>query len=401
MLISRYKLKDKKPKNMTDTVLELEEVNIYKAVIESISEGVAICDVGGVMSYFNPAAGRILGYGLMQSSPDEWAKMYGVFLPDKTTPFPTDQFPLARALKGESVDAVNMYIHNEHKQEGLFIKVNADSIKNKEGKIIGAAAVFEDISKEIELQRTKDEFFSIASHELRTPLTAIRGNTALIHQYFWDQLTNTDLREMLDDIHESSVRLIDIVNDFLDSSRLEQKRMNFNIEPFDIVGTVYSALKEYQVTGSRRHIALEAQKPTQPVPLVLADQNRTKQVLINLVGNALKFTESGSVTVGFDMEGNKFVKVYVKDTGHGIPLEAQKKLFQKYEQSDRGTAYTRDAVRGTGLGLYISKLMIEAMNGTISLEHSEIGKGTIFAFKLPVFQAPSSGLVQKQNNKFI
>jgi signal transduction histidine kinase len=352
--------------------------------------------VGGIMSYFNPAASKILGYGLLQSAPDKWAQIYGVFLPDGVTPFPTDKYPLVRALKGERVEGVEQYVKNQNRQEGITIRVNADSIKNSSGQIIGAVAVFEDISKELELQRTKDEFFSIASHELRTPLTAIRGNTSLIRQYFWDQLTNPDLQEMINDIHESSIRLIDIVNDFLDSSRLEQKRMKFNIEPFDLVGLAYSALKEYQVTGSRQHIALEVKRPTTPIPLVLADQNRSKQVLINLIGNALKFTKDGSVTVAFELEDDKHVKVLVSDTGLGIPPEAQQRLFQKYEQSDHGSSFTRDAVRGTGLGLYISRLIIQAMGGTIKLESSESHKGSIFSFTLPVFHVPTTGLTHTQ-----
>src|SRR5213075_2929978 len=105
---------------------------------------------------------------------------------------------------------------------------------HKEGKTeaIGTAILVEDVTEERVMARSKDEFFSIASHELRTPLTAIRGNTSLIQQYYKAQLKDGQLNEMVGDIHESSLRLIEIVNDFLDASRLEQGKMQFHPEPF-------------------------------------------------------------------------------------------------------------------------------------------------------------------------
>jgi signal transduction histidine kinase/methyl-accepting chemotaxis protein len=248
---------------------------------------------------------------------------------------------------------------------------------------VGVVILLEDVTEAKILERSRDEFFSIASHELRTPLTAIRGNTDLILEYYADKLTDPDLKEMVGDIHESSVRLIDIVNDFLNVSRLEQGRLEFKPVVFDIVDLADKAIREYQVTGSRRKLYINIEKPQAILPQVYADPDKTRQVLINLVGNGIKFTEEGGITINFEMENEYRVKVLVTDTGRGISKQNQNLLFHKFQQAG-SSLYTRDTTKGTGLGLYISKLLIEGMGGTISLVKSEDAKGSTFAFTLPV-----------------
>lgn len=251
---------------------------------------------------------------------------------------------------------------------------------------LGTVILIQDQTEEKILERSKDEFFSIASHELRTPLTAIRGNTSMMMEYFKEELKSEELKEMLTDVYDSSVRLISIVNDFLDIGRLEQGRMQFRNEVFDLGALIEGVLKEYQVTGSRQKLYLRFEPPEKPVPPAYADKTRVKQVLINLVGNALKFTEEGGVTVRVYLYDG-YVRVVVEDTGHGIPYENQMLLFRKFQQAG-DSLFTRDTIRGTGLGLYISKLMMEGMGGTIGLQYSQPGKGSAFGFAVPI--APDS-----------
>lgn len=248
--------------------------------------------------------------------------------------------------------------------------------------VIGAVVLIEDVTETKLLDRTRDEFFSIASHELRTPLTAIRGNTALIEQFYADKISDKKFKEMIDDIHESSIRLIEIVNDFLDASRLELGKVKFNKESIGIAQTIQDVIKEYQTTGFIKKLFLKLNPPKVKIPNVLADKNRIKQVLINLIGNAIKFTETGGVSVDLTLE-NKFVKVLVSDTGKGILEKSQAMLFKKFQQTEENI-YTRDSTKGTGLGLYISRLIVEEMGGKIVLEKSEVGKGSIFSFTLPM-----------------
>ncbi|MFA5025369.1 MAG: ATP-binding protein [Candidatus Shapirobacteria bacterium] len=247
---------------------------------------------------------------------------------------------------------------------------------------IGVVVLIQDITEAKILERSKDEFFSIASHELRTPLTAIRGNTSMILEYYGEAIKDPELKAMVDDIHESSIRLINIVNDFLNVSRLEQSRMEFNIKEFDISEIINETLKEYNVTGSQNKISMDYEKETNPPPKVVGDADKVRQVLINLVGNSIKFTEQGGVKISTEVM-NKFVKVLVSDTGRGIPLKQQSLLFHKFQQAG-ASLFTRDTAGGSGLGLYISRMMLEGMGGEIKLEKSEEGKGSTFSFTIPI-----------------
>ncbi len=249
--------------------------------------------------------------------------------------------------------------------------------------------LLEDVTEERIIQRSRDEFFSIASHELRTPLTAIRGNTALIQQYYAEALKDKNLRDMVSDIHESSVRLIEIVNDFLDASRLEQDKMKLTPTAFAIEPLIETVVYEMAGVSRDKGVTLKFDHNLASLPRVYADSNRVKQVIYNLIGNAMKFTEAGSVTIGAEIHGHS-LKVLVSDTGLGISTEGQQLLFHKFQQTG-SSLITRDTTRGTGLGLYISKLLIEHMDGKIKLEHSELGKGTTFSFTLPLATKAQTG----------
>lgn len=251
-----------------------------------------------------------------------------------------------------------------------------------ESEFLGTVILVQDVTEAKVLERSRDEFFSIASHELRTPLTAIRGNTSMILEYFSEELKNPEFKELIDDIHESSIRLINIVNDFLQTSRLEQGRLAFNNEAFDVSKLIADVLKEYDVTGSRKKLYLRYVPPDKPLPLAFADRDRVKEVLINLVGNGLKFTEVGGVTVKIYLHDG-WIRVVVEDTGRGIAYENQMFLFHKFQQAG-DSLFTRDTTKGTGLGLYISKLMVEGMHGTIGLQYSRPGVGSAFGFALPI-----------------
>lgn len=264
----------------------------------------------------------------------------------------------------------------------LKVYVAPNYLQGAGSDVIGAMITVDDITEAKALTRSRDEFFSIASHELRTPLTTIRGNADMLSDYYGDKVKDPDFREMVSDISESSTRLIEIVNDFLNMGRLEQGKMNFALAPIDLSQLIAEAVSEYTDTAKRRKIALHWVKPTTELPLVKADPDRVRQVLVNLIGNAVKFTDEGSVTISAEMKEGK-VGVTVADTGRGILPANQGLLFRKFQQA--GTSLlTRDTTKGTGLGLYISKLIIEGMGGDIKLVDSRPNKGSVFAFTLPI-----------------
>jgi len=262
----------------------------------------------------------------------------------------------------------------------LILDIDILPISTDDG-AIGAAVLFDDITERALTERSKDEFFSIASHELRTPLTAIRGNTSMMLNYYGEKLDD-DLKEMVQDIHTSSLRLIEIVNDFLDTSRLEQGRMQFDLQDLSISSIIDKVAKETAPVAKEGGNIIKVDPGIAELPFVYADSNKLEQVIYNLIGNALKFTENGKIIIQGALLGNQ-VKIRISDSGRGISQEGKKLLFRKFQQTG-SNLLTRDTTKGTGLGLYISKLILENMHGTIGLEHSEPGVGTAFFFTVPV-----------------
>jgi PAS domain S-box-containing protein len=247
------------------------------------------------------------------------------------------------------------------------------------GKVIGVVILLVDVTAEKQLDRAKDDFLSIASHELRTPLTAIMGNASMIEQYFGAKIKDKDLMSLIEDMKTASTRLIDLVNDFLGVSRLEQGRMVFKAEVFSVKELVGGVIAEIKATAKPK-VRIEVGRCADVD--AFADPGKAKEVMTNLVGNALKYTQSGTVHIDWAKAGGT-VKCRITDTGMGIAPKDQLRLFQKFQQAG-SSSLTRDTTRSSGLGLYISKLLVENMGGTIALESSEVGKGSVFSFSLPL-----------------
>lgn len=252
--------------------------------------------------------------------------------------------------------------------------------RSENRKIIGAVVLIEDATEAKELERKKSEFFTIASHELRTPLSIIRGNMSLAKEFFAKEIGNTALERMIDDSYVSAMRLIQIVNDFLDVSRLELGKMEFKKERVDLAVLARQIQHEFEPAAKEKNLELKIETGVGPF-VALADIDRTKQVFANLFSNAINYTQKGGVTVKIQNLG-KFMEVLVKDTGVGIAPENQHMLFGKFQQAKKDI-YTRDITKGTGLGLYISKGFVEKMGGEIGLVKSTPGEGSVFRFALP------------------
>jgi two-component system sensor histidine kinase BarA len=213
----------------------------------------------------------------------------------------------------------------------------------------------------------------------------------MMMDYYADVLKDPTLKEMVTDIHESSTRLIGIVNDFLDVSRIEQGKIRFDFAEVELHKVIEQVAYEMKTPLILKKVSLNFEpKILGDLPRAAGDANRIKQVIYNLVGNAVKFTEAGgTITVmaeKFAAKSGDMLKVTVTDTGRGIPLDTQKFLFHKFQQAG-SSIITRDTARGTGLGLYISKLLVDGMGGELLLEKSQPDKGSTFAFTLPIATA--------------
>lgn len=228
-----------------------------------------------------------------------------------------------------------------------------------------------------ELDRLKDEFLSIASHQLRAPMAVIRGTAANIAEGEYGPIPKK-LKEPLDNIQETSRLMVNSVEDYLNISRIEQGRMKYEMAEVDLAELVRKAEKELAPVAERKNLKLTASVPE---TLVLkADIGKLKQVITNLIDNAIKYTQEGSVSVAVE-QADKRARITVSDTGVGIDPKELKGLFEKFTRA-------RDANKvnttGTGLGLYVAKQLIEGHGGTVRAESEGPGKGSRFVVELPL-----------------
>ena len=287
---------------------------------------------------------------------------------------------LLSAIK-KSMAEKKLLLIDDLQLESKFLKISIVPILTNHKEAIGTVMLVEDTTEAKVLERSRNEFFSIASHELRTPLTSIKGNTSLIQQYYSEALSDPNLKEMIDDIHESSNRLIMIVNDFLDVSRIEQGRITYKVEKVDVLDLVQGVVHDVQANAKTKGIGLNVENESTSY-ISMADKDRTQQIVYNLIGNAIKFTDKGAVKINLKNNANR-IEIRVIDTGAGISVESRSLLFHKFQQA-QDNPLTRKSSSGTGLGLYISKTLAQGMKGDVVLESTEANVGSTFLFTLPI-----------------
>ncbi len=238
-----------------------------------------------------------------------------------------------------------------------------------------------------ELDRLKSDFVSNVSHELRTPLTAIKGSVDLLLREIAGPL-NEKQAHYLARLRSNTQHLTGLINDLLDLSKIEAGKTDFRVTRVSLGGLVHEVVETLRPIAGEKLIALEATTP-EPSILVWADRDKVTQVLMNLIGNAIKFTPAqGRVTVSAARNGKEWIQVCVNDTGPGVPAEESQKIFDKFYQVAQAG---RPKPQGTGLGLTISKALVELHGGRIWVE-SELNHGSTFSFTVPVSAPQNFGL---------
>jgi signal transduction histidine kinase len=236
----------------------------------------------------------------------------------------------------------------------------------------------EDKSRQLELaSQAKSQFMANMSHELRTPLNAILGYTELILDEAYGPPPER-IREVLDRVHRSSKHLLGLINDVLDLSKIEVGQLTLAVSDYDMREVVQAAFLAAEPLAAEKGLALDVGLPP-ALPPARGDERRLTQVLLNLVGNAVKFTDAGRVSLRVTVEGDQFV-VTVSDTGLGIAAEDQERIFDAFQQVD---ALPTRRKGGAGLGLSIARRIVELHGGRLWVE-SAPGQGSTFSFSVPV-----------------
>lgn len=235
-----------------------------------------------------------------------------------------------------------------------------------------------------ELDQARAEFMSFASHQLQTPLTAIRGYASLLLEGSGGELA-ADQKDMIGKISVSSNRMIDLVEDYLNLSRIESGKLQFIFADWHLEEICQEVISALTLKAKEKGLSLTLNVPNEALPTVRIDGPKVREVISNLVDNAIKYTPSGGVTVDISRrkeDGNKDrIRVTVSDTGLGISKEEMPYLFAKFS---RGNNEERLKIKGTGLGLYVGKVMIEANGGRIWAESEGEGKGSKFIVEIPL-----------------
>ena len=227
------------------------------------------------------------------------------------------------------------------------------------------------------LQELKNEFVFIAAHELRTPVTAIKGYLSMVFEEA-DSSLSASVKKYLDTASKANDRLVQLVNDILEIARSEAGRMKIEVSSVNLSEGARAIIEEVATLAADKKIKINYQPPDN-LPLVLADSARLKEIIMNFISNAIKYNrDTGSITITHEVAENKVI-THITDTGYGLSLEDQKHMFEKFFRSNADVV---KKVQGTGLGLFITKELVEKMGGQVWVK-SEKDKGSTFSFSLP------------------
>ena len=346
-------------------------------IVNEMPEGVIVMRMNGVVTS-NRSADELLG-GKFDGNFATATRDYQPRRRDGT-PYLDRDFPVMRSLyRGESVRGEEVVLHNPIRDEDRSLLVSAAPVR-RDGEIVAAVSVFQDISELRAFERQRTEFFSMASHEIRTPVTAIQLQLDLALR----QLSKGDgsrTEELVGKAKQRTKALTALINDLLDVSRLDVGRFDLALADLDLAEIVSTTADEYPTDpGHPIQVVTTANEL-----LVRADARRLVEVIENLINNAVKYSPSGgTVTVEIAREGDKGV-VRVRDEGLGVPEDERAHIFERFYRTAAAKPYG-----GVGLGLYISKEIMVRLGGDIVLE-SASERGSVFRLSLPL--APVSAVV--------
>ncbi len=336
------------------------------AAVQNLTDGLASFDEHGKAISVNPRMTALTGLPAEGFYLEEFAKLLkGVDVNAK--------------IKSAIETRQNIHI-DEVTLIGRFVyEVFFTPVIDPQDKIIGSLILLHDITHIKEIDRMKTEFVSVASHQLRTPLTSINWYVEMLQSGDAGKLNN-EQQGFLNEIYTSSVRMVKLVNDLLNVSRIETGRLKVEPKPLYLDEFIESIIHELEVMAKDYACTMTFKKSEKRLPKIAIDETLMRQVIHNLINNAIRYSLAGacSVHVALEQKNHDYV-VSVADQGIGIPKEAQGRIFEKFFRADNAR---EQEAEGSGIGLYIAKMIVEASGGKLWFE-STMGKGTTFYLSIP------------------
>jgi len=361
-----------------------EEKEKASSIVQNIGDALLVIDGERKITLLNPVAEILTGYKQKDVQGKEYFKIFKFFdlknkkficqiAGDKKCPIEKAISLNQRIEIPEEIQLVNKY----EKKIEIAGNISPFFLKNSLNSYILA---FHDVTTEREIDRMKSEFISITSHQLRTPLSSIRWYTEMMLAGDTGKLTERQTN-FLNDLHESTITAINLINNLLDVQRIEGGEMRVSLENVQLEENIEEAISEVLPLAAASNVEITKSFGKEPLPKVKADPKKLSQVFLNIISNAIIYNRGkGEIIINLQKSRENIICSF-KDLGIGIPLEDQKNIFKKFF---RGSNTAGVGAPGSGIGLYICKVYIEEMGGKIWFESKGVNKGTIFYLSLPI-----------------
>ena len=354
-------------------LLQLNEYRLFQ-FLEAIPLGIFVLDKDGKPFYANQKARELLGHGIVKSvGSDEMAVLNQAYVAGTDKPYPPEQLPMNRALKGEKSVIEDLEVHLADGQM-LPLQLWGTPVVGMKGEVQYALAIFSDITERRHVEEMKQSLISVVSHQLKTPVGEINGYIENLLEGLAGELSPRQA-DYLMDMREIGMNNYRLIQDLLSLSKIERGLTTANLERLQLMEVIQLSLRDYESIMARKGLTLKLEGLEGSLE-VMADRDKLVETLRNLVNNAIKFTDKGGITLSAQLR-ERVVLLDIKDTGNGISETAMAQLFtqKRVLGEEAGRA-------GAGLGLYVAKHFMKAQGGDITAL-TQPGKGSTFTLTIP------------------